>query len=80
MTDDGSFHTAGLRVVERLGRDGDMLHWQATAYDPAVLAEPWEIRPRVGMLTDVELLEAPPCIDRDLAIVADPTTSHDNPR
>lgn len=80
LTDDGTFHTTGLRVVERVGRMGDVLHWQATAYDPAVLAEPWEIRPRTAHLTDAELVEAPPCVERDLAIVVDPTTSHDNPR
>lgn len=80
LTDDGSFHTTGLRVVERVSRMGDMLHWQATAYDPAVLAEPWELRPRMAHLTDAELVEAPPCVERDLAIVVDPTISHDNPR
>lgn len=80
LTDDGTFHTTQLRVVERLRRDGDRLHWQATAYDPAVLAEPWELRPRIGTLTDVDLVEAPPCVERDLEVVFDPTTSHDNPR
>jgi len=80
LTDDGSFHTTDLRVVERLTRSGDQLTWQATAHDPAVLAEPWQMRPRTGTLTDVELVEAPPCVERDLAIVFDPTTSHDNPR
>jgi len=80
LTDDGTFHTTGLRVVERLSRDGEGLHWQATAYDPAVLAEPWALRPRTGTLTDIELVEAPPCVERDLEVVFDPTTSHDNPR
>ncbi len=46
LTDDGAFHTTGLRVVERLTRNGDTMEWQATAYDPAVLAEPWKVRPR----------------------------------
>lgn len=80
LTDDGTFHTRQLRVVEHVNRDGDGLRWQATAYDPAVLAEPWALRPRTGTLTDVELVEAPPCVERDLEIVFDPTTSHDNPR
>ena len=33
-----------------------------------------------GTLTDIELVEAPPCDERDLEVVFDPTTSHDNPR
>ncbi len=80
LTDDGTFHTTGLRVVERVTREGDSLRWEATAYDPAVLTEPWALRPRTGSLTDIELVEAPPCDERDLEVVFDPTTSHDNPR
>ena len=45
-----------------------------------VLAEPWALRPRTGTLSDIELVEAPPCDERDLEVVFDPTTSHDNPR
>ena len=79
LTDDGSFHTADLRVVERIRREGDTLNWQATAHDPAVLAEPWELRPRTAFLTDLELVEAAPCIERDLDHMVD-GSSHDNPR
>lgn len=79
LTDDGSFHTAHLRVVERLSRIGDTLHWQATAHDPAVLAEPWQKQPRTATLTDIELVEAPPCLERDLPLMQD-LSSHDNPR
>lgn len=79
LTDDGTFHTEDLRVVERLRRDGDVLHYQATAYDPAVLAEPWEMRPRTAVLTDLELVEAPECIERDLRHIVD-GSHHDNVR
>jgi hypothetical protein len=79
LTDDGSFHTDALRVVERLSRDADTLTWQATAFDPQVLAEPWSLRPRAALLTDVEIVEAPPCIERDLDHMVD-DSSHDNPR
>lgn len=79
LTDDGSFHTTDLRVVERIRREGDELVWQATAYDPAVLAEPWELRPRRAYLTDLEVTEAPPCIERDLEHIVD-DSHHDNPR
>ena len=79
LTDDGSFHTASLRVVERLSRDADTLTWEATAHDPEVLAEPWTMRPRTAHATTDELVEAPPCIDRDLEHMLD-GSSHDNPR
>lgn len=79
LTDDGSFHTADLRVEERITRKGDTIEWIATAYDPAVLAEPWTLRPRIAQLTDWEIVEAPPCIEQDLEHVVD-GTHHDNPR
>jgi hypothetical protein len=79
LTDDGAFHTPDLRVVERLRRDGDTLEWRATAYDPAVLSAAWELRPRSAQLTDQELVEAPPCIERDLDHMVD-DSHHPNPR
>jgi hypothetical protein len=79
LTDDGAFHTKDLRVVERLTRDGNTMEWQATAYDPAVLAEPWVLRPRKMVLMDRELQEPVPCVEQDLKHVVD-GTHHDNPR
>lgn len=79
LTDDGAFHTKDLRVVERLSRDGNTMTWQATAYDPAVLAEPWVLKPRKMVLMDQELQEPVPCVEQDLKHVVD-GTHHDNPR
>lgn len=79
LTDDGSFHTGDLRVVERLTRTVDTLEWQATSHDPAVLAEPWVQRTRTAYLTDQELVEAAPCIERDLPHMQD-LSHHDNVR
>ncbi len=79
LTDDGSFHTTNLRVIERIRRDGETLEWLATAYDPEVLQEPWQLRPRIAHLTDQEIVEAPPCIERDLDQMVD-DTHHDNVR
>ena len=79
LTDDGSFHTTDLRVIERISRDGETLEWLATAYDPEVLQEPWQLRPRIAHLTDQEIVEAPPCIERDLDQMVD-DTHHDNVR
>ena len=76
LTDDGTFHTADLRVTERLRREGGTLHYQVTAFDPAVLAEPWK---RVATLTSRELVPAPPCIERDIDHIVD-GTHHDNRR
>ncbi len=79
LTDDGSFHTSDLRVVEKVWRVGNELRYQATAYDPAVLTEPWVKAPRVAALSDRELLPAPPCIEQDLDLILD-KSHHDNRR
>jgi len=79
LTDNGAFHTAGLRVVERLRRTADTLEWDATAYDSAVLTEPWQVAKRVAKATDLEIVESPPCIDRSLANMVD-DSHHTNPR
>src|SRR5712671_3323201 len=46
LIDNGAFHSASLRVTERLRRVGDKLEYQATADDPQVLSEPWQMRTR----------------------------------
>jgi hypothetical protein len=79
LTDDGSFHTASLRVEERITRDGDTIEWRAVAHDPEVLTEPWALRPRTAHLTDVEIHPSAPCVERDLEHIVD-GTHHDNPR
>jgi hypothetical protein len=79
LTDNGAFHSEDLRVVERLRRTADTLEWVATAIDPAVLAEPWELPKRVARLTDIEIVESPPCLDRSLDHMVD-GSHHTNPR
>jgi len=78
LTDNGAFHSVDLTVTERLQRVGNTLQYQAVATDPKVLLEPWQVT-RTAQLTDVDLIEATPCIDKDLAHVVD-GTHHDNPR
>jgi hypothetical protein len=80
LTDDGAFHTENLRVIERLSREANTLHFQAIAYDPKVLVEPWNLRPRELPLSDWELEEPAPCIERSLDEMADRTVHHDNVR
>jgi hypothetical protein len=79
LTDDGAFHSTGLTVTERLTRRGDEIEYEAVAEDPAVLAEPWVLRPRRMMLTEVEMAEPAPCVEQDLEHMVD-DTFHANPR
>ncbi len=65
---DGYFHTEKMHVVERLSRQGDVLHYTAVVDDPEVLARPWTLTPRVLKLStnpSDALLEAPPCVEHD---------------
>ena len=79
LTDNGAFHTGDLKVVEKIRRNGDKLEWDATVYDPSVLAEPWHLRTRTAQLTDLEIVESPPCRDRDTDQIVD-GSFHANPR
>jgi hypothetical protein len=79
LTDNGAFHTTGLKVVERLRRAGDTIEYTATAHDPAVLSEPWASKPYTMWITNFELEEPARCEDRDLEHIVD-GTHHDNPR
>jgi hypothetical protein len=78
LTDNGAFHSVELTVTERLWRVGKTLQYEAVATDPKVLLAPWKVT-RTAQLTDVDLIEATPCIDKDLSHVVD-GTHHDNPR
>jgi hypothetical protein len=79
LTDNGAFHTADLRVTERLHRVGDIIEYQAVAEDPRVLAEPWKPKMRTLELTHNELVEPAPCVDQDLKHLVD-DSHHANPR
>lgn len=79
LTDDGAFHSTALVVTERLTRTGDEIQWRAVAEDPKVLAEPWVLKPRRMVRTDVEMAEPAPCVEQDLSLMQD-DTYHANPR
>ena len=79
LTDNGAFHSAALRVTERLTRRGNLIEWQAVAADPEVLAEPWQLQRRTMQLTDVEMAEPAPCFEQDLEHMVD-DSYHANPR
>ena len=53
-----------MRVIERLRRDGDLLHYQATVEEPEVLLEPWTRNARVLKLNSnpkATIGESGPC-------------------
>lgn len=79
LIDDGAFHTRGLKVTERLSRVGDTILYQATAEDPEVLAEPWEMTPRTLVLDANPQMEPLPCVELDMDHIVD-GTHHDNAR
>ena len=61
----GWFHSTALHVIERLTRDGDTLHYQATTEDSNVFTRPWVMSPHTLKLTNEYPLETAPCMDRD---------------
>ena len=71
LTDNGAFHSDKTHVVERLRREGDVLHYEVTVDDP-VLAEPWKVNPRdMKLMTTYDIEEAPFCSERDAAHLQD---------
>jgi hypothetical protein len=79
LTDNGAFHTEGLKVTERLIRRGNEVEYRAVVQDPDVLAEPWQMRPRRMTLMDREMAEPAPCVEQDLHLMQD-DSHHTNPR
>jgi hypothetical protein len=79
LTDNGAFHTKDLKVIERFRRVGDTIEWRATVQDPAILSEPWSLKPQMMWITDIEIEEPARCEDRDVRHIID-GSHHDNPR
>lgn len=63
----GYFHTNRMRVEERFRRQGNILYYQATVYDPDVLMEPWKMDERALRLNRNPMVqvEDPPCVESD---------------
>jgi len=64
----GYFHTDDMHIIEKLWREGDTLHYQATVDDPGVLLQPWVMTPRVLRLNTnpkAYIREGDPCRDVD---------------
>jgi hypothetical protein len=67
LANPGFFHSANMRVTERLTRQGNVLTWQATVTDPEVLLQPWVENPWYLRLTKGDAVgepqESEPCGD-----------------
>ena len=61
----GWFHSDKMKVVERISRVGDTLHYQATVDDPEVFTRPWTMNPWVSVKTSERIIENPPCVETD---------------
>jgi hypothetical protein len=69
---DGWFHSDELHVVERIHREGDTIHYQATLEDPKIFTRPWTMNPRISKSTTDLIVENAPCIEKDESHIADP--------
>jgi hypothetical protein len=79
LTDDGAFHSPKLKVTEWLTRRGNEIEYRARVDDPTVLAEPWSLRPRRMLHSEIEMAEPAPCVEQDMSQMVD-DTFHANPR
>lgn len=65
---DGWFHTTAMHVTERVSREGNALHYQATVEDPNVFSKPWVENSRTVLLNKSPnnyVFEDLPCMDFD---------------
>jgi len=62
---DGWFHSTAMHVTERISRDADGLHYQATVEDPNVFTKPWVMTARVSNPSKNEIIENAPCADSE---------------
>jgi hypothetical protein len=61
----GWFHSDKMKVLERISRVGDTLHYQATIEDAEVFTRPWTMNPWVSVKTSERIIENPPCVETD---------------
>jgi len=69
LDNQGYFHSADMKVTERLTRQGNTVRYQATVEDPKVLLKPWAMNPRTlnANAAPMALLEESlPCQELDL--------------
>lgn len=72
---DGWLTSTNLHVIERLRREGDTLHYQATVEDPDSLTKPWVMPARTLRLNRKDSRieqEEPPCMEMDSSHIVTP--------
>jgi hypothetical protein len=72
---DGWLTTPKLHLIERLRRDGETLHYQATVEDPDALTKPWVMPARTLQLNRKDSRieqEEPPCVELDTPHIVTP--------
>ena len=70
----GYIHSWDMTVTERIRREGDTLHWEATVND-TMLLEPWNMDPQQRVLNpdpEAFFFGAIPCEERDAEGIVDP--------
>ena len=65
LNEDGTFHSRQMHVVERLRRQGNVLHYDVTVEDPVVFTRPWQMTRRDLLLSKEALEESEPCEELD---------------
>ncbi|MFP6829793.1 MAG: hypothetical protein VCC36_12280 [Gammaproteobacteria bacterium] len=70
----GYIHSWDMTVTERVRREGDTLHWEATV-DDTMLLEPWTLNPVVRIVNpdpEAFFFSPTPCEERDAEHIVDP--------
>ena len=70
----GYIHSWDMTVTERVRREGDTLHWEATV-DDTMLLEPWTLSPVVRVVNpdpEAFFFSPTPCDERDAEHIVDP--------
>lgn len=70
----GYIHSWDMKVTERIHREGDTLHWEATV-DDTMLLEPWTLEPVERTLNkdpEAFFFGSVPCEERDAEHIVDP--------
>ena len=64
-----------MKVTERIRREGNLIHWQATVEDPEYLLEPWTLDPvrmRLNEDPNAFFFDTIPCEERDAEHIVEP--------
>lgn len=68
----GYFHSENMHVIEKLRREGNILHYQVTVDDPDVLLQPWVMNTQNIKLNpdpNATIAEGDACRDYDSAVI-----------